>query len=57
METVVEEGQVRQVMDVMRNSLRTGQPGDGKIFVHPITNAIRIRTGEEGVLAVGEKKA
>ena len=55
-ETVVKESEMKAVMDVMRNTLRTGKLGDGKIFVYPIQNAIRIRTGEEGTMAVGEKK-
>ncbi|MCS6787693.1 MAG: P-II family nitrogen regulator, partial [Aigarchaeota archaeon] len=33
-------------------SARTGDIGDGKIFVHPIDQAIRIRTGESGVDAI-----
>lgn len=48
---------MKAVMDVMRDTLRTGKLGDGKITVYPIQNAIRIRTGEEGAMAVGEKKS
>jgi nitrogen regulatory protein P-II 2 len=38
--------QVDQVMDVLAAAARTGQIGDGKIFVTPIDHALRIRTGE-----------
>ncbi|HTB33727.1 MAG TPA: P-II family nitrogen regulator [bacterium] len=36
---------------------RTGEQGDGKIFVTPINEALRIRTGEEGTFAINEKSA
>jgi nitrogen regulatory protein P-II 1 len=35
---------------------RTGEQGDGKIFVTPIYQALRIRTGEQGTYAINEKK-
>lgn len=38
--------QVEQVMDVLAAAARTGQIGDGKIFVTPMEQAVRIRTGE-----------
>ena len=40
--------QVEQVMDVLAAAARTGQIGDGKIFVTPMEQAVRIRTGETG---------
>ncbi len=36
-----------QATDVIQNTTRTGQIGDGKIFVLPVEQAIRIRTGEK----------
>jgi nitrogen regulatory protein P-II 1 len=36
---------------------RTGEQGDGKIFVTPINEALRIRTGEEGTFAINERSA
>jgi len=48
----VEDDQVSQVIDAISNSARTGKIGDGKIFVHPIEEAIRIRTGESGIDAL-----
>ena len=55
-ETVVCEIPVERVLEVAKKVLKTGKIGDGKIFVYKIENAIRIRTGEEGAMAVGEKK-
>src|SRR5271157_4542125 len=49
---VVNDWDVPKVMEVMREALFTGQVGDGKIFVMNATDAMRIRTGEKGVLAV-----
>lgn len=51
-ETVVCEIPVRTVLETAKKVLRTGQTGDGKIFVYPIENAVRIRTGEEGDIAI-----
>ena len=49
---VVNDWDVPKVMEVMREALFTGQVGDGKIFVMDARDAMRIRTGEKGVLAV-----
>ncbi|HOJ69996.1 MAG TPA: P-II family nitrogen regulator, partial [Candidatus Hydrogenedentes bacterium] len=43
---------LRTVIDVICKTASTGRIGDGKIFVIPVENAIRIRTGEEGAIAV-----
>ena len=43
---------VDQVVEAIMKSAKTGQIGDGKIFVLPMENAIRIRTGETGSEAV-----
>ena len=51
-EIVVEDTDVEKVIDVVCNSAATGQIGDGKIFVIPIENAIRVRTRERGEPAV-----
>lgn len=45
---VVENSILDKVIDVIKKELYTGHIGDGKIFVSPISNVIRIRTGEEG---------
>ncbi len=48
LETVVSDGDVENVVNAIRESANTGKIGDGKIFVLPIEQAIRIRTGESG---------
>ena len=48
LELVVRDDQTRQVIDIICENARTDNVGDGKIFVSPVANAIRIRTGEEG---------
>ena len=47
-ELVVKDGNVHKAVAAIRESARTGQIGDGKIFVSPIEEVIRIRTGETG---------
>lgn len=51
-ELVVEEKHLERVVAAATEVARTGEVGDGKIFVYPITNVIRIRTGEEGSAAI-----
>lgn len=51
-EIVVCEVPVEMVLEAAKKSCRTGKIGDGKIFVYPIENAVRIRTGEEGDIAI-----
>ena len=45
-EVVVTDDRVAQVVDVIMETARTGKIGDGKIFVLPVVQVIRIRTGE-----------
>ena len=49
---VVADGLVSQVVAILRKVARTGKIGDGSIFVSPVENVIRIRTGETGEAAV-----
>ncbi|AFZ35517.1 MAG: P-II family nitrogen regulator [Stanieria sp.] len=51
-EIVVEDNQVDMVVDKIIAAARTGEIGDGKIFVHPVDEVIRIRTGERNLEAV-----
>ena len=51
-EVIVEEALVEPLIAAISANARTGQPGDGKIFVEPIEDALRIRTGERGPGAV-----
>lgn len=52
LEIVVSDIAVERVIDAIIQSARTGNIGDGKIFVVPIDEAIRVRTGERGDVAV-----
>ena len=47
-EVVVDDDMLDQVTEAIVNAAKTGKIGDGKIFVSPVEQAIRIRTGEEG---------
>ncbi len=51
-EIVIEDDQVDMVVDKIISAARTGEIGDGKIFVHPVDEIIRIRTGEKNIEAV-----
>ena len=51
-EIVVEDDQVDMVVDKVISAARTGEIGDGKIFVYPVDQIIRIRTGEKNLEAV-----
>ena len=49
---IVEDSMVRCVVDTIVNTNQTGMPGDGKVFVLPLGDAVRVRTGETGVKAI-----
>jgi nitrogen regulatory protein PII len=51
-EVIVDDELVEQASDAIVKTARTGKFGDGKIFIFPVDEAIRIRTGEQGVNAV-----
>jgi nitrogen regulatory protein P-II 1 len=51
-EVVVKDSLVPEVVEAITSASRTGKIGDGKIFVTPIEEAVRIRTGERGEDAV-----
>jgi nitrogen regulatory protein P-II 2 len=48
----VDEGLVERVIETIETSARTGKIGDGKIFVMPLEQVVRIRTGETGKDAI-----
>jgi len=50
---VVDDAEVKEVIEAIIGSNRTGKPGDGKIFVLPVGNAVRVRTGETGSASIG----
>ena len=51
-ELIVTEELVNQVIETIQKAAKTGKIGDGKIFVSPIEEVIRIRTGERGKDAI-----
>ena len=51
-EIIVPTPLVPRILDVVERAARTGRIGDGKVFVTPVDEAIRIRTGEEGESAL-----
>ena len=52
LEVVIEDDQAQPVIDAIIGAANTGKIGDGKIFVLPLEEAVRIRTGERGGAAV-----
>jgi nitrogen regulatory protein P-II 1 len=51
-EVVVPDSLVGRVLELVQENAKTGRIGDGKIFVRPVDEAIRIRTGERGEDAI-----
>jgi len=51
-EVVMESGLVPEAVRVIQDKAKTGQIGDGKIFIFPVEEVIRIRTGETGKDAI-----
>jgi nitrogen regulatory protein PII 2 len=49
---VVPDEEATKVVDIIIKTNQTGKPGDGKIFILPVAEAIRIRTGETGASAL-----
>jgi nitrogen regulatory protein PII 2 len=49
---VVPDDQVGCVVETIINTNQTGKPGDGKVFVLPMADAVRVRTGETGLRAI-----
>jgi nitrogen regulatory protein P-II 1 len=51
-EVVVLDEDVARILNAITTAARTGEMGDGKLFVLPVENAVRVRTGEEGDNAI-----
>jgi len=51
-EVVISDQQVDAVVKIICDAARTGNIGDGKLFVMPVTDAVRVRTGERGDEAI-----
>ena len=49
---VVRDKNVEKVVSAVQKAAQTGEIGDGRIFVIPIEDAVRIRTGERGDIAL-----
>jgi len=52
LEIILDDSIAEKVIDLISESARTGSIGDGKIFVIPVEEAVRIRTGERGEQAI-----
>jgi nitrogen regulatory protein P-II 1 len=50
---VIKDSDKDKVIETIESAARTGEIGDGKIFVTPVLEAVRIRTGDRGEAAVG----
>ena len=51
-ELVVSDERAKEVVDTVRNAANSGKIGDGKIFVLPVEQVVRVRTGETGTKAL-----
>jgi nitrogen regulatory protein P-II 1 len=51
-EIVLKDGDVKRIVAAIKEAAVTGEIGDGKIFIHPVDDAIRLRTGEKGDEAI-----
>jgi len=52
LELVIDQDLVPQIVKVIQEAARTGEVGDGKIFILPVEEVVRIRTGETGKAAI-----
>jgi nitrogen regulatory protein P-II 1 len=51
-EIVVDDNLLERAVEVIQQAAQTGRIGDGKIFITPVDDAIRVRTGERGIDAI-----
>ncbi len=52
LEVVMDDGMVERAVEAIQQAAQTGRIGDGKIFITPIEEVVRIRTGEKGSQAI-----
>ena len=52
LEMIVDNTKVQPIVDIILKEASTGEVGDGKIFIYPVEQAIRIRTKEVGSVAI-----
>ncbi|MFW6216319.1 MAG: P-II family nitrogen regulator [Desulfohalobiaceae bacterium] len=53
-DVVIPDSRVQEVVQIIIDASQTGEPGDGKIFVLPVSEALRVRTGERNEAAIDE---
>lgn len=53
LEIVCHDQEVERILSALYAAAHTGHPGDGKVFVLPVENALRLKTGERGAAALG----
>ncbi len=53
LEIVCHDEEVERVLQAIYTAAHTGHPGDGKVFVLPVLDALRLKTGERGAAALG----
>jgi nitrogen regulatory protein P-II 1 len=53
LEVIVKDGETDRITKAIAAAAYTGKIGDGKIFIHPVEDAVRIRTAERGDKAIG----
>ena len=51
-EIIVVDSEVKKIVKAIASAAVTGEVGDGKIFVHPVDDALRVRTGDKGEDAI-----
>jgi len=51
-EIIIPDNMIDEIVKGIRDTAATGEIGDGKIFIYPVENAVRIRTGESGDEAI-----
>jgi nitrogen regulatory protein P-II 1 len=51
-EIVVKDSDVKKLVSAIREAAVTGEVGDGKVFIHPVDDALRLRTGDKGEDAI-----
>jgi nitrogen regulatory protein P-II 1 len=51
-ELLVKDENVENIVDMITKMVKTGEAGDGKIFIYPVEDVVRIRTGEKGEGAI-----
>jgi nitrogen regulatory protein P-II len=52
MEIIASDDQISSIVETIEKSAKTGNIGDGKIFISPVEEVVRIRTGEKGESAI-----